>query len=258
MNLLRSKLCLFNAEMLPFIVSIFPIMMTAESNARNGTWKLNEEKSQLGGPTFTIMILPKGEFLLVTRSLRYKLICDGKYRPVMVHRSSACVNWTLTSMDVAERDGGRPVNIVHREVSLDGKTLTQTITTTDERRLSKATRRVFVRFSKPSGIAGEWIDTKELDRQPQIMTTALKESIFHLGFPLEKQYTDMKLDGSEAQTHGTAIGVKVMLPVMPETSQRLHNAWRTRERLRTERSAQSSQGRASQHCGLPAPQALEP
>ena len=195
----------------------------AESNAWDGKWRLNPGKSQLGGPTFTITIsiLPQGEFQIVTRNLSYKLICDGKYRLVVGHRSLACVNGTLTSMDVAERDNGKPVNTVHREISPDGKSLTQTITTIDEHGPGKSVRKVFVRFSKPSGLAGEWTDTKELDRQPQIMTTGLKESMFHLGFPLEKQCTDMKLDGSDAQTHGTAIGVPATLSVKPETPQRL-------------------------------------
>jgi hypothetical protein len=221
MNLLRRNLRTFYFGALLLVTTVLPLATVAESNAWDGTWRLNEAKSQLGGPTFTITILPKGEFQIVTRSLSYKLICDGKYRPVVGHRSLACVSGTLTSMDVAEKDNGKPVNTVHREVSSGGKTLTQTITTVDEHGPGKSVRKVFVRFSKPSGLAGEWTDPKELDRQPQIMTTALKESTFHLGFPLEKQYTDMKLDGSDAQTHGTAIGVQATLSVKPETPQRL-------------------------------------
>jgi len=221
MNPLRKNLRLFYVGALLLAATVLPSSTVAESNAWDGTWKLNEAKSQLGGPTFTITVLPQGEFQIVTRSLSYKLICDGQYRLVVGHRSLACVNGTLTSMDVAERDNGKPVNTVHRELSPDGKTLTQTITTIDEHGPGKSVRKVFVRFSKPSGLAGEWIDTKELDRQPQVMTTALRDSVFHLSFPMEKQYTDMKLDGSDAQTHGTAIGVQATLSAKPETPQRL-------------------------------------
>ncbi len=218
---LLSPLRLLCVAAILLTVTLVPIDAVAESNAWNGSWKLNAGKSQLGGPTFTITILPQGEYQIVTRSLSYKLICDGKYRPVMGHRSLACVNGTLTSMDVAERDDGKPVNTVHREISADGKALTQTITTIAEHGPGKSVQKVFVRLSKPSGLAGEWIDPNELNRQPQILMTALKGSMFYLGFPLEKQYTEMKLDGSDAQTHGTAAGVQATLSVTPATPQKL-------------------------------------
>jgi hypothetical protein len=191
-----------------------------QTNAWNGTWRLNQAKSRLGGPTFTIAVLPGGGFKITTRNISYTLICDGKYRPVG-QRNLACTEGTLTTMDVAERDGGRAVNTVHREVSPDGKSLIQTISTVEEHGSGKSTQKVFTRTSKPSGLAGEWIDPKELERLPQELVTAVNGTTFHLGFPVEQQYADMKLDGAEAPIHGTYSGVRATLSVKAETGQRL-------------------------------------
>jgi hypothetical protein len=193
----------------------------AESNAWNGSWKLNLAKSHLIGPTFTIAILGKGEFQIVTRSYNYKLICDGKYRPVFGNRSLACTNTSATTMDTAEQEDGKSLNTIHRELSADGKTLVQTMIAIDEHGSKKTTQRVFVRSSKSTGLAGAWKDANALDRQPQVMVTALMGSTFHLGFPMEKQYTDMKLDGTDSPTHGTFGGARVTLSVKPESQQRL-------------------------------------
>jgi len=194
---------------------------SAESNAWDGTWKLNEMRSQLSGPAFTITILGKGEFQVVTSSYKYRLICDGKYRPMVGNRSLACLKTTTTTMDTAEQENGKLLNTVHRELSSDGKTLTQTMVTIDEHGSGKLTHRNFTRFSKSTGLAGAWTDANGLDRQPQVMVTALVGSTLRLSFPREKQYTDAKLDGSDAPTQGIADGARVTLSVKPEGSRKL-------------------------------------
>jgi hypothetical protein len=55
-----KMLRLFSFIVIVLAVAVLP--SSAESNAWDGTWKLNEAKSQLGGPTFTLTISPKGEF----------------------------------------------------------------------------------------------------------------------------------------------------------------------------------------------------
>jgi len=194
---------------------------SAESNAWDGTWRLNEAKSQLGGPTFILTISPKGEFQIVTASLSYKFYCDGKYRLVTGHRTLACVKATATAIDVLEKDNDKLIGRVHRELSTDGKTLTQTATEFGQSQPQKSVKRVFSRYSKSTGLAGAWSDESELDRQPQVMVTALANSTLRLSFPREKQYTDAKLDGSDAPTHGVPSGAKITLSVTPEGSQKL-------------------------------------
>jgi hypothetical protein len=193
----------------------------AQPNAWNGTWRLNERKSQSSGPTFNMTISPQGEFRIVTSSFSYKFYCDGKYRIVTGHRSLACLKATATTMDVAEKDNGIPVSTVHRELSADGKTLTQITTAISPNRQKESVKRVFVRFSTSSGLAGAWKDVRELDRRPQLMVTALTGSVLRLSFPREKQYTDMKLDGTDAVTHGTASGDRVTLSAKPEGAQKI-------------------------------------
>jgi hypothetical protein len=193
----------------------------AESNAWDGTWRLNQARSQLSGPTFNMTISPKGEFRIVTASYSYKFYCDGKYRLVMGHRSLACLKASVSTMDVAEKDNDTLVSMVHRELSADGKSLTQTTTMINQNRRQESVKRVFVRFSKSTGLAGAWKDANALDRQPQVMVTALAGSTLRLSFPIEKQYTDVKLDGTDSLTYGTANGVRVTLSAKPQGPQML-------------------------------------
>jgi hypothetical protein len=219
MNPKIKKLSLFS--FVPLLLAATVLPSAAESNAWGGTWKLNAAKSQLNGVAFTITIMGKGEFQIVTKSYNYKLICDGKFRPVFGERSLACVKATATTMDTVERGNGRMLNTMHRELSPDGKTLTQAVVAIDEHGSKRTTQRAFVRSSKSTGLAGAWKDANALDRQPQVMVTALTGSMLHLSFPREKQYTDMKLDGTDAPTYGAFNGARVTLSVKPESSQKL-------------------------------------
>jgi hypothetical protein len=214
-----KMLRLFSFILIVLAVAVLP--SSAESNAWDGTWKLNEAKSRLGGPTFILTISPKGEFQMVTASLSYKFYCDGKYRLVTGHRTLACVKATATTVDVVEKDNDKLIGRMHRELSADGKTLTQTATEFGQSQSQKSVKRVFARYSKSTGLAGAWSDASELDRQPQVMVTVLANSTLHLSFPREKQYTEARLDGSDAPTHGVAEGARITLSVTPEGSQKL-------------------------------------
>jgi hypothetical protein len=88
----------------------------------------------------------------------------------------------------------------------------------------KTSQRTFVRFSKSTGLAGAWSDANALEHQPQIMVTALAGSTLRLSFPMEMQYTDMKLDGTDALTHGAVNGARVTLSVKPDGMRRLLTA----------------------------------
>jgi hypothetical protein len=203
------------------LLAVLVLPSSAEANAWDGTWKLNEMKSHLGGPAFTITILGEGEFQVVTSSYNYRLICDGKYRPMVGNKSLACLKTTATTMDTAEKENGKLLNTVHRELSADGKTLAQTMVRIDEQGSGKLTHRDFTRVSKSTGLAGVWADANGLDRQPQVMVMALVGSTLRLSFPREKQYTNAKLDGSDSPTQGIAGGARVTLSVKPEGSRKL-------------------------------------
>jgi hypothetical protein len=128
------------------LIAVTAASSSAQTNAWNGTWKLNVAKSQLNGPTFIIKVTGKAEFGISTRSFNYKLLCDGKFRTVVGNRSLACLNATATTMDTAEKENGKLLNTVHRELSADNRILTQTMVAFDEhgspKNLSKNLRSV--------------------------------------------------------------------------------------------------------------------
>lgn len=217
-------------RMLLFVMTLLSSVAPAciaEDNAWTGTWRLNHEKSHLGGPTFLLTISSVGEYELTAGSNHFKFYCDAKYRVVVGQRTFACLKATGTSMEVVERQGGVAVLSVHRELSSDGKLLTQTTTRLDGSTVRAQEKRTFVRFSKSGGLAGSWLDVNGLDRQPQVMMTAVNAGTIHLSFPLENQHSDARLDGSESLIHGTYSGIRATLSVKSEAARRL----RTVEKL---------------------------
>src|ERR1700729_3269273 len=72
----------------------------AQSNAWNGTWKLNEAKSHTG-PSFSLAITPQGEYQITSGSYAYKFLCDGKYYPIVGHDMIACLKATDGVLDAA-------------------------------------------------------------------------------------------------------------------------------------------------------------
>jgi hypothetical protein len=119
-------------------------------------------------------------------------------------------------MDTVLKENGRLVNTTHRELSGDGKTLTQTAIVVHSNGSRETDTKVFARVTASTGFAGVWKDKDALGREPKLIITNLEGGTFRLAFPAQKQYTDMKLDGSEAITHGVSSGAQFTMSVRTE------------------------------------------
>lgn len=180
----------------------------------NGTWKLNQSKSNIPGPSFSITLLPTGEYRSDNGTYNYNFRCDGKEYITRLSHTISCVQTSVSEMDTTSKEDGKKVGTAHWELSDDGKTLTVKGTATGADGAFKATERVYLRTSGSSGFAGGWRDTKRLESRPQLVL-ALNERSLHIAFSENGQYMDPPLDGTDAPCHGPSVPQNLTIAIKP-------------------------------------------
>ena len=136
----------------------------------NGTRKLNESKSNIPGPTFSLTILPTGEYHFDNGTYSNNFRCDGKEYTTRPSRTDSCVQTNASEMDMTNKEDGKKIGTAHWELSADGKTLTLKGTPTGTDGTVKAFERIFLRTSQTSGFVGGWKNTKRLESTPQLLS----------------------------------------------------------------------------------------
>jgi hypothetical protein len=178
----------------------------------NGTWKLNQSKSSIPGPDFSIAILPVGEYLYDNGTYSYKFFCDGKEYPARLGHTISCLQTSASAIETTHIDNGTKVGLAHWELSADGKMLTIKGTSIQADGSAKPTEQVFSRTSESIGFAGGWRNTKRLESRPTMLLT-LNERSLHMAFSGTGEYVDVPLDGSDAPMHGPGMPQELTLAV---------------------------------------------
>jgi hypothetical protein len=182
--------------------------------AWNGTWKLNESKSSIPGPNFSITISPTGEFHLDNGTNRYSYRCDGKEYSTTPNRTISCAQTSAVVIDATMKENGAKVGTAHWELSDDGKMLTIKATSIESDGSIKSREKVYLRISASIGFAGGWRDTKRLETRPQLLLT-LNDRTLHIAFGESEQYADPPLDGSDAPLRGSKVPQGVTIAIRP-------------------------------------------
>lgn len=167
----------------------------------NGTWKLNSSKSSYLGPIFSISISPDGEYHWDEGSSNFNFRCDGKYRPMGINRTQACVKTSATALDLTRKENGTKVSADHWELLAGGKVLTSIMTAFRPSGPVVTDQAIASRISGSDGFAGQWRDTSYLQQHAE-MTLRLDSQTLHIGYPNAGQYVDAPLDGVDAALHG--------------------------------------------------------
>jgi hypothetical protein len=179
----------------------------------NGMWKLNESKSNIPGPSFSLTILPTGEYHSDNGTYSYNFRCDGKEYTTRPNRTISCTQSSASEMDTTATGDGKKF-AAHWELSADGKTLTVKTNSTGTDAPVKATERVYLRTSGSSGFVGGWQDTKRLASIPQLVLTLNKQAL-HIALSGSGQYMDPPLNGTDAPCHGPFVPQGLTLAIRP-------------------------------------------
>ena len=178
-------------------------------NFWSGTWRLNEAKSSPQGASYSMTRSPQGEYTIVNTGYTYSFRCDSKDYPMVGEDSVACVHENATTMDMVSKRNGKVLASRRLELSKDGTTTTSHITLIHADGSKEEKTRMYVRFNASAGLEGAWKDMDRSEIDPKRMVTTLTGSTFRVVFPDAKQFTDMKIDGTDTPIQGLRSGSKV-------------------------------------------------
>ena len=180
----------------------------------NGTWKINESKSNIPGPSFSLTLLPTGEYHSDTGTYSFDFRCDGKEYTTRPSRTISCMESSPSEMDMTTKEDGKKVGTTHWELSSDGRALKEKGNSTGADGSVRTTERIYLRTSGSNGFVGGWQDTKRLESRPQ-MVLALNDRVLHVAFSGNGQYMDAPLDGTDSPCHGPSIPKGCTIAIRP-------------------------------------------
>lgn len=199
------------------LISVVALGCSRASPVWNGTWKVNESKSTIPGPSFSIAISPAGEYHVDNGTYSESFRCDGKEYATTPKRTISCLQTGGLAIDTISREKGAKVATAHWELSDDGKMLTLKGTSTQPYGSVKPREMDYSRTSGSVGFAGGWTNTKRLESRPQLVL-ALNGRSLRISFAESGQYIDSPLDGSDAPVHGPGVPEGLTMAVTPHGS----------------------------------------
>jgi hypothetical protein len=183
----------------------------------NGTWKVNESKSSIPGPSLSITISTEGEYKVDNGTYIESFRCDGKEFATRPSRTISCLQTSSGVIDTTSKENGAKV-VTHWELSSDGRMLTLKGTSIQPDGSVKPRETVYSRASRSVGLAGGWTNTKRLGSRPQLVL-ALNQRSLHIAFAGSGQYMDPPLDGSDAPMLGPGVPQGPTMAIRPHGPQ---------------------------------------
>lgn len=189
----------------------------------NGTWKLDQAKSQMTGDTFTYSMNANGTIHYANGgTVSFDFACDGKDYAVIADFTTACKKINDTTYDGTDKQNGKVQSTWQRVISAGGKTMTITTKGTRPDGTAYTDVATYERVSGTSGLAGEWKNVKATSSAAASMTIAISGTTLTLAYPGYKQSVTAKLDGSEAPLTGPTVPAGVTMSFKPIGSQEIH------------------------------------
>ena len=186
----------------------------------NGTWKLNQSRSQLTGDTFTLSDLGDGRIHYTNgATMDFDFACDGKDYTTIGDQSMACTRASDTTEDMVLKDKGVVISKTHRDLSADGKTLTSTTSGTQPDGTAYTYTTVSTHLSSEPGMMGKWKRVKSENSASDVMVIKVTPpDAIHWEIPGYKESIDGKMDGTPIAvvgpraTDGLSISFKMAGP----------------------------------------------
>ena len=181
----------------------------AAASKWDGTWKLNPAKSRMTGATVTIS--QNGNMYTAdTGAFKFTFACDGKDYHFLPDRTMSCTG-NGRSFTMVAKINGKLYSTTKREISTDGKTLTDVTTGTRPDGTSFNDHETDTRVGGGSGMAGTWKETAIKNSAPDTMVFKVNGDVLHFESPGYKETSEAKLDGTAAPIKGPTAPAGLML-----------------------------------------------
>lgn len=181
-------------------IALAAIPCVASGSSWDGTWKLNVAKSKMTGQT--VKITQNGNmYTLDSGSFKFNFACDGKNYNILPDRTLSCTG-RGGSYTLVEKVNGKLYATVKREISADGKTLTDVTNGKRPDGTSFTNHETDTRVGSGSGMAGTWKETAIKSSAAGVFMLKVNGDVLHYENPAYKETSDAKLDGTPAPIKG--------------------------------------------------------
>jgi hypothetical protein len=177
----------------------------ADDSPFAGNWKLNLQKSQFTGDTFSYTATSTGFKFSNGATVSYDFAIDGKPYPMLADRTTT---WTKTpdgGWDTTVKVGDIVLNKSHRTLSADGKKLTMSFTQYKPDGTTSSETDVYERVSGGPGLAGVWRDVQANAASQMLSIATPAPGNFVLSYPSYKQTVSGSTDGGLAPVTGPTV-----------------------------------------------------
>jgi hypothetical protein len=191
----------------------------------NGTWRLDESKSQLTGGTMTFS-KGAGDMLHFSdgSTASFDFAADGKERKAWANRTAIWTAPAKNTWDTVYKLDGKVLAKGHRTLSEDGKTLTETWTGTRPDGSAFHEEDVFTRVSGTEGLVGTWRASKvKGGGGPQeFVISFVAAGVVHYDVPDMKASAEGRTDGSDNALTGPTVppGATISFKALTPTKMR--------------------------------------
>ena len=203
---------LFIFPMLAMFAAATALPCFAADSPWNGTWKLNETKSQMTGTT--VVITKAGKMYTInTGPISFSFACDGKDYTSFADRSISCKqdgNTFTTTRKVA----GKVTSTTTHRFSADGNTMTEATNGTRPDGTAYTENDTSQRVGTGKGLAGTWKETAVKEDVPTSILLRVDGDRLHYEDVGYSDVSDTKLDG----TPGPITGPRVAAGMMASTT----------------------------------------
>jgi hypothetical protein len=172
----------------------------ASGSPWDGTWKLNEAKSKMTGSTVTITQSDK-MYTVDSGTFKFSFACDGKDYNLLPDRTISCTV-SGNSYTLVEKVNGKLYATIKRQISADGKTLTDVTSGKRPDGTAFTDHETDTRVGSGSGMAGTWKETAIKNSAPGVFILKVNGDVLHYENPGYKETSDAKLDGTPAPIKG--------------------------------------------------------
>lgn len=200
----------------------------AANSPWNGTWKLNNAKSNFTGDTFSITMKDDGAFRYSDGPITYDFACNGTAYPTFANRTITCTGGVQRGYTFTMKAGSTVLSKSYRVISPDGKTMTVQNTTTNPDGSTSMYQETYKRVGETSGskstlgIAAKWKNVSAKETGTHTMVLAVNGNMINVQYPESQENISGKMDGSDLKVSGPNIPAGAYETFKTEGANKLH------------------------------------
>lgn len=239
---------LFCSACTAILLTACTIPSLAAGSQWNGTWKLNDAKSNFTGDTFSITMKDDGSFSYTDGPISYDFACNGNAYPTFANRTITCTGGVQRGFTFTMKAGSTVLSKSYRVISPDGKTMTVQDTDINPNGTSTSYEETYKRIGETSGtkstlgIAARWKNVSAKETGTHTMVIAINGNMIYVQYPESQESVAGKMDGSDLKVTGPTIPAGAYETFKADGQNKLHVTIKYKDKVLEEGTETLAQG----------------